>query len=93
MSDKDQKTWHFWVSGRVQGVCYRVCAQYEARRFGLQGWVRNLADGQVEVLASGLVQDLEHLHRWLKQGPEMAQVDSVRMVEEDYTECNGFQIS
>lgn len=44
---------HLWISGRVQGVFFRVYAQKEAVRLGLSGWVKNLPDGRVEALFEG----------------------------------------
>lgn len=44
---------HFLVSGRVQGVCYRHYSAKKARELGLNGFVKNLANGKVEVLVEG----------------------------------------
>ena len=44
---------HFLVTGSVQGVFYRAATQETARRLGLGGWARNLADGNVELVACG----------------------------------------
>ncbi len=68
---------HFLINGRVQGVYYRLSTCERARMLGLTGWVRNLTDGRVEVLATGDEQALEELERWLWQGPERAQVETV----------------
>jgi acylphosphatase len=68
---------HFRVSGRVQGVGFRYAALNEAQRLGLAGWVRNLADGRVEVLAQGEAARLERFHAWLQQGPPGARVTAV----------------
>lgn len=68
---------HSLISGRVQGVYYRLSTCERARVLGLTGWVRNLTDGRVEVLAMGDALALEQLERWLWQGPERAQVDAV----------------
>lgn len=67
----------FQVSGRVQGVGFRAATQGEARRLGLCGWARNLADGRVEVLAQGEPGAVRQLEQWLWQGPRLARVDSV----------------
>lgn len=79
----------FIVSGRVQGVFYRVSAQRQATALGLDGWVRNLPDGSVEVLARGEEAVLVALQEWLWQGPPQAEVTDVRIeavaVEEDLT--------
>lgn len=68
---------HFWVSGRVQGVSFRACTVEKARKLGLAGWVRNLADGNVEVLAQGEPQILDVLEDWLWGGSPAARVESV----------------
>ena len=44
---------HVWISGKVQGVCFRAYAQKEALKLGLKGWVRNLSDGRVEGIFEG----------------------------------------
>lgn len=67
----------FLVSGRVQGVWFRGATQREAGRLGLAGIARNLADGRVEVIASGEPAALGTLAEWLAEGPPLAVVDSV----------------
>lgn len=83
----------FRVSGRVQGVGFRYATLDEARRLGLSGWVRNLPDGRVEVLAQGETARLDQFFRWLQQGPPTARVTSVeRACETAITLPAGFQI-
>jgi acylphosphatase len=65
------------VRGRVQGVGFRWFVDYEARKLGLAGWVRNNLDGCVELLAIGTEQQLAALKAKLKQGPRAARVDDV----------------
>jgi acylphosphatase len=67
----------FLVCGRVQGVWFRGATQREAGRLGLAGIARNLADGRVEVIASGEPAALRSLAGWLAEGPPLAGVDSV----------------
>lgn len=67
----------YFVSGRVQGVWFRAGAQEAARALGLTGWVRNLPDGRVEVLACGEQPVLAAMRAWLHQGPEGADVTLV----------------
>jgi len=69
------------VGGRVQGVYYRAATAEQAQRFGIDGWVKNLADGRVEVLAAGSPEAVAALVRWLWQGPPAARVDSVQVEE------------
>ncbi len=68
---------HLLVSGLVQGVAFRAYTVDEARRLGVAGWVRNLADGRVEVEAEGDRRALEALVAWCRRGPPAAQVDDV----------------
>lgn len=65
------------VSGRVQGVGFRYSTQEVASDLGLAGWVRNLADGRVELEAEGDRQTLDRLLDFLRAGPRMARVDGV----------------
>lgn len=65
------------VSGRVQGVGFRAFVAEAAGRLGLAGWVRNLADGRVEVLAEGTPGALDALAAACARGPLLARVDAV----------------
>jgi acylphosphatase len=65
------------VSGRVQGVCFRLYTVREASRLGLNGWVRNLRSGEVEVLAEGDEARLKDLEQWCRHGPPHAVVTGV----------------
>jgi acylphosphatase len=73
----DRARVHLVVSGMVQGVAFRASTVDEARRRGLQGWVRNLPDGRVEVEAEGDRRALEALVAFCRRGPPAAQVDHV----------------
>jgi acylphosphatase len=77
----DIQTRRYVVKGRVQGVGFRWYVEREARTLGLSGWVRNRADGTVEVLAAGSNQQLNSLYDRLKQGPRAARVDDVEVEE------------
>jgi acylphosphatase len=70
---------HVLVSGRVQGVWFRQGTAEEARRHGLHGLVRNLADGRVEVVAEGERAGLEALLAFCRRGPPAARVDGVEV--------------
>jgi len=65
------------VEGRVQGVGFRAYAAREARRLGLQGWVRNELDGNVLVLAEGEDRAADAFVAWLRHGPPSARVTGV----------------
>ena len=71
----------FLVRGRVQGVGFRWFVEREAHMLGVAGWVRNNADGAVEVLAQGTKEQLAALRGRLQQGPRAARVDVVEESE------------
>ena len=73
------ETWHMTAHGRVQGVGYRAGCAEAAIALGVRGWVRNRADGTVEVMACGTVQQLEALRNWMQAGPPAAHVTRVDM--------------
>ncbi len=82
------------VSGRVQGVFFRDHARTWAGSLGLTGWVRNLGDGRVEVLAEGEKNKLESLIERLKEGPPLAMVESVDVTWEEFEgKFPGFRIA
>jgi acylphosphatase len=81
-----RKKVHLVISGRVQGVCFRMYACDEARRLGLDGWVRNRSDGSVEAVAEGEEKPLVAFAAWCRRGPPHAVVSGMT---EDWTEGAG----
>ena len=65
---------HCQIHGTVQGVFYRAHAKEWARQLGLTGWVRNKADGSVELMAEGEEKGLKDLIKKLKKGPPAGEV-------------------
>jgi acylphosphatase len=65
------------ISGRVQGVGFRFFAQDRAALEGVHGYVRNLADGRVEVFVEGDEESVVRVERALRRGPPGARVDHV----------------
>ncbi len=76
----------FLISGRVQGVFYRSSAKSQAKTLGLRGWVRNLADGCVECMACGGLEQLEKLEKWLEIGTKYAKVTNIVVMTESPAE-------
>jgi len=85
------RTLHAWVAGEVQGVGFRWHVRQWAQHLGIQGWVRNLPDGRVELKAQG--ERLEEFLRKVSQGPEGSRVTSLQDEWDDQGEPLGsFQI-
>jgi acylphosphatase len=81
---------HGYVSGRVQGVFYRQATAEQAERLDLDGWVRNLDDGRVELLFEGEASAVRELAAWLEQGPPQAKVTAVALEEQALQGIAGF---
>lgn len=77
------KQYQLLIKGRVQGVGYRVSAAEKARQLGLVGWVRNLADGRVELCLEGDTEQLQQMIDWARQGPRFAEVTHLDISEKD----------
>ncbi len=75
------KTYHITVQGRVQGVGFRYFTLQRAQSLGVRGWVRNLADGSVEIMVSGAGSPLEKFIDAVKNGPSFSRVDDVVVSE------------
>ncbi len=83
----------YFVEGRVQGVGYRWFALHAARQSGVEGWVRNLADGSVEVFA--MAKDAASLDRFaalLARGPDRSEVTNVVQRDAAPESLSGFRI-
>ncbi len=82
------------VEGRVQGVGFRWFAAREAKRLGLRGWVRNLADGAVEAEAAGDAGALAAFETALRSGPRTSNVTNVEISEisDEANAVSGFTI-
>jgi len=84
---------HARIQGCVQGVGFRYYTQIEARKLGVSGWVRNLADGSVEALICGEPDAVAAMQAWLKHGPGYAQVEDIEFSAGHLPDnCNDFRI-
>jgi len=82
-----------FVSGRVQGVFFRVETRYEAMKRNVAGWVRNTSGGRVEAIFEGEREDVEKLIEFCRKGPSGARVTKVDVQWEEYSgEFKDFKI-
>jgi acylphosphatase len=79
---------HVVISGRVQGVWFRANTKDKAEQLGLNGWVRNTNDGNVEAIFEGEPEKITKMLEWCHQGPPMAHVENVEINYQEST--NGF---
>jgi len=84
-------TKHLIIKGRVQGVFYRGWTVQAAQALGLAGWVRNLANGDVEVLVQGHHSDVARMIDLAWQGPAAARVDEIAGNTVEIRDLSGFE--
>jgi len=90
---KNMKRIHLIISGMVQGIWFRHNTNRVANKLGLKGFVRNMPDGNVEVIAEGPEDKLKELIAFCRKGPAGARVDDVKVeYEEARNEFEGFSI-
>lgn len=81
---------HLIIRGRVQGVGFRYALENEANTLGLQGWVRNRRDGDVEAHLEGPEAEVERLIEWAYHGPSGSHVVELRVNDAELTGLSGF---
>lgn len=90
---KERARIHLYISGIVQGVFFRSHTRNVARSLDITGWVRNLPDGRVEVVAEGSEGKVLQFVEWCHKGPDIASVKHVEVHWEDATgEFSHFEI-
>jgi len=75
------------VSGRVQGVYFRLFTQNKAKHFAIKGSAKNLPDGRVEIIAEAENMAIEKFIKWCHKGPITARVDHVEVSELQHGEA------
>lgn len=80
------------VTGRVQGVSFRMAAEREARRLGVTGWVRNEPDGSVAALVEGDDELVDEMIAWCRQAPAYARVDAVDVTSAPVSGATTFRV-
>lgn len=80
------------LTGLVQGVFFRAWTRDEARRLGVNGWVRNCPDGSVEAHVEGAAEDIRTLIDRMRVGPPGARVEDVQANEAAVEDVDGFEV-
>lgn len=91
MTDDDLTTLRLRIEGFVQAVGYRHFAIQEANRLGLDGWIRNRADGTVEAVISGGTKAVEAFVQACMRGPAGSRVENVELTPADAPKEKGFK--
>ena len=87
------KKTHLFISGYVQGVGFRWYVQRLAQGMNLCGFVKNLRDGRVEVVAEGNENSVEEFLKGLKEGSFEDGIEEIKKTEEKYAgEYSDFSI-
>ena len=82
----------YFVEGRVQGVGFRFFVERAAAELGLKGYVRNCADGRVEVYAAGKEEALAQLRERLEAGPRAGRVERLQEQAAPFRQYKYFSI-
>ena len=91
---KEKVRAHVIISGRVQGVFFRMETMRTAEAMGIVGWVRNQRDGTVEAVFEGNQAQVEKMLSWCHEGPSHARVTHVKIDWEEYTDAfTGFEVT
>lgn len=80
------------IAGKVQGVFYRQSVKEVADRLGITGYVKNTADGDVFIVATGTQEQLDQLVSWCYEGPSRARVEGVRVEKMQAESFGSFSI-
>lgn len=82
------------VSGKVQGVGYRMSTRDQAKQLDVRGYVQNLSNGDVKIVAQGEVASVNSLIEWAKSGPPSAVVDNlaIKVLTNNVEEFKDFRI-
>ncbi|NOR58403.1 MAG: acylphosphatase [Sulfurimonas sp.] len=86
------KNYKFKITGKVQGVYYRVSIQKNAQSSGYNGYVKNMSDGSVEAGVTCHSSKLEYFTNLLKQGSQYSEVDAVKMQESEEVFSGDFEV-
>jgi acylphosphatase len=81
------------ISGKVQGVFFRVNTKNKAEQFGVNGWVKNTSDGKVEAVFEGDENKIYEMIEWCSKGPSNSKVTKIDIIKKKYkNEYDNFSI-
>ena len=81
------------IEGRLQRMNFRLQTQQQAQKLGLEGFIRNLSDGRIEIETQGEEDKIEELLQWLQQEPHSSQIKSILYrLEEPAKHYTGFEV-
>jgi acylphosphatase len=83
---------HVSVTGRVQGVFFRVWMQERANELEVTGWVRNCPDGRVDAHIEGEDGAVQQLIEGIRRGPPAARVEDVHLWDVELFDYDGFEV-
>jgi len=86
------KTVKLTISGRVQGVCFRLETKDLAKKLNLKGYIRNTPKRNVEIIAQGSETAINTLIEFCKKGPKMAHVQKIDIEKQETQDFNSFKI-
>ena len=86
------KSVHLIVSGEVQGVFFRDSAKRKAQELGLNGYARNLSDGDVEIVAEGAEEKINELINFIKNNPGRSKVENIKIFDKTPENFKLFEI-
>jgi acylphosphatase len=75
-------TVHIKIGGKVQGVFFRASTKEKADELKIRGWVKNISDGNVEIVATGSDESIRDFINWCHKGPRGALVSDIKITEE-----------
>lgn len=89
-----KKGYHLWVSGYVQGVGFRRRVQLLAEQLGIEGWVKNLEDGRVEIFLQTDQEEVDRFLQKLQKRTGAAEIEEIDIQEEKIDQrVEGFDIT
>ncbi len=86
------KCTHLIVSGKVQGVFFRVNVRNKAVELGLKGYAKNLENGDVEVVAEGSQEKIKEFVDFIRKGPGISRVTGIQVTHKEPENFKSFEV-